>query len=161
MPTSSTQRLSCAGLAPPSMVASQRDPDGTFPTVPYPNPEEPGALDAAVDLASQRNADAVLANDPDADRLAVAVSWDRQAPGGCSPATSWGRCWRRTCWASAPAATVSSWRRRSRVGWSGGSPLRTACSSSRCRPGSSGWPAVLDRPELRFVFGYEEALGYA
>ncbi|MEZ5134371.1 MAG: hypothetical protein R2699_04755 [Acidimicrobiales bacterium] len=149
------------GLAPPSMVASQRDPDGTFPTVPYPNPEEPGALDAAVDLASQRNADAVLANDPDADRLAVAAPLGPSGAWRMLTGDELGRCWRRTCWASAPAATVSSWRRRSRVGWSGGSPPRTACSSSRCRPGSSGWPAVLDRPELRFVFGYEEALGYA
>ncbi len=54
-------------------VASQAVPDGDFPTVPFPNPEEPGALDAALQLAGQLDADLVLANDPDGDRLAVAV----------------------------------------------------------------------------------------
>jgi phosphomannomutase len=54
-------------------VPEQVEPDGTFPTVSFPNPEEPGALDLSLELASSRNADLVLANDPDADRLAVAV----------------------------------------------------------------------------------------
>ena len=52
-------------------VPEQADPDGTFPTVSFPNPEEPGALDLALDLASRESADLVIANDPDADRLAV------------------------------------------------------------------------------------------
>ena len=54
-------------------VARQYEPDGTFPTVSFPNPEEPGALDLAHELASAIDADIVLANDPDADRLAVSV----------------------------------------------------------------------------------------
>lgn len=54
-------------------VASQREPDGHFPTVPFPNPEEPGALDAVLALATEVDADLVLTNDPDVDRLAVAV----------------------------------------------------------------------------------------
>ncbi len=54
-------------------VPEQREPDGAFPTVRFPNPEEPGALDLALALARAQNADVVIANDPDADRLAVAV----------------------------------------------------------------------------------------
>jgi phosphomannomutase len=54
-------------------VARQFAPDGTFPTVSFPNPEEPGALDLAHELAGALDADIVLANDPDTDRLAVSV----------------------------------------------------------------------------------------
>lgn len=53
-------------------VPQQRDPDPTFPTVPFPNPEEKGALDLAKQFASDNECDIVLANDPDADRLAIA-----------------------------------------------------------------------------------------
>ncbi|REK23317.1 MAG: phospho-sugar mutase [Actinobacteria bacterium] len=56
-------------------VPEQRDPDGSFPTVAFPNPEEPGALDLAMDLAREIEADLVIGNDPDADRLAAAVRW--------------------------------------------------------------------------------------
>ena len=55
------------------VVEEQMKPDGLFPTVRFPNPEEPGALDLALALAKEKNADIVLANDPDADRLAVAA----------------------------------------------------------------------------------------
>ncbi|MEZ4269497.1 MAG: phospho-sugar mutase [Myxococcota bacterium] len=54
-------------------VAEQAEPDGEFPTVRFPNPEEPGALDLALLYARETNADLVLANDPDTDRLCVAV----------------------------------------------------------------------------------------
>ncbi|MBS9780422.1 MAG: phospho-sugar mutase [Moraxellaceae bacterium] len=63
-----------AGLPKPILVKEQCEPDGTFPTVSFPNPEEKGALDLAIATAKANNADFIIANDPDADRLAVAVA---------------------------------------------------------------------------------------
>ncbi|MBL8604787.1 MAG: phospho-sugar mutase [Myxococcales bacterium] len=54
-------------------VAAQEAPDGRFPTVRFPNPEEPGAMDLALALAAEKSVDLVIANDPDADRLAVGL----------------------------------------------------------------------------------------
>ncbi|MQA81464.1 MAG: phospho-sugar mutase [Streptosporangiales bacterium] len=65
--------LARAGFDPPAVVPAQGDPDPDFPTVGFPNPEEPGALDLAVATAVESGADLVVANDPDADRCAVAV----------------------------------------------------------------------------------------
>jgi phosphomannomutase len=62
-----------AGYKRLRVVESQRDPDGRFPTVAFPNPEEPGAMDLVMDLGDRIDADLVMANDPDADRLAVAL----------------------------------------------------------------------------------------
>ncbi|WP_432043076.1 phospho-sugar mutase [Streptomyces cadmiisoli] len=62
-----------AGFPAPALVAEQADPDPRFPTVAFPNPEEPGAMDLAFAKARETNPDLVIANDPDADRCAVAV----------------------------------------------------------------------------------------
>lgn len=63
-----------AGFPAPTPVPSQQHPDADFPTVSFPNPEEPGAIDAALEVARAVRPDLVLANDPDADRCAVAVA---------------------------------------------------------------------------------------
>jgi phosphomannomutase len=67
-----------AGFTAVTTVPEQEQPDGAFPTVAFPNPEEPGAMDRALALAASRGARLVLANDPDADRLAVAVARPEQ-----------------------------------------------------------------------------------
>jgi len=68
--------LKLAGFPAPHVATAQAEPDPDFPTVSFPNPEEPGAMDLAMELAREVDADLVVANDPDADRCAVAV------PGG-------------------------------------------------------------------------------
>ena len=73
--------FSAVGLSKPDTVTAQLLPDGRFPTVAFPNPEEPGALDLALELARDRRADLILANDPDADRLAVAIKDSASATG--------------------------------------------------------------------------------
>jgi phosphomannomutase len=65
--------LAEGGYADVHDVPSQAEPDGRFPTVRFPNPEEAGAMDAALERAAEVQAELVLANDPDGDRLAVAV----------------------------------------------------------------------------------------
>ena len=62
-----------AGFAVPTAVGQQQEPDPTFHTVAFPNPEEPGAIDLALALAREVGADLVIANDPDADRCAAAA----------------------------------------------------------------------------------------
>ena len=63
-----------AGFAEPILVKEQAEPNPDFPTVKFPNPEEPGAIDLALKLAREVDADIVIANDPDADRCAAAVN---------------------------------------------------------------------------------------
>lgn len=69
-----------AGYPSPILVAAQAVPDPDFPTVAFPNPEEPGAIDLALETAKTFDADLVIANDPDADRCAAAVK---------DPVTGW------------------------------------------------------------------------
>jgi len=154
-----------AGLAAPHVVAEQQQPDGTFPTVGFPNPEEPGAMDLVVALAASSGARIALANDPDADRLGAAIP------------TRW------------PAVSPADWRKLTgdEIGWlladhvlrhtSGDDRLvvTTLVSSSllgrmaahhgvHAAETYTGFKwighTVLERPDQRFVFGYEQALGY-
>lgn len=89
--------FAAAGFRPPQVVPEQDVPDPTFPTVPFPNPEESGVIDMAIALARQTNPDVVLANDPDADRCAaaipdpLAVTASDPRGGACCAATSWAR----------------------------------------------------------------------
>jgi phosphomannomutase len=62
-----------AGFSNVATVARQFEPDGSFPTLPFPNPEEPGALDLAIETATAAKSALIIANDPDADRLGAAV----------------------------------------------------------------------------------------
>lgn len=74
------EALRRAGFDDVHLVVEQAEPDPAFPTVDFPNPEEPGAIDLALAAARERGADLVIANDPDADRCAVAVD---------DPASGW------------------------------------------------------------------------
>ena len=65
--------FAATSIAKPIVVESQIKPDGNFPTVAFPNPEEPGAMDESYATAFENDADLILVNDPDADRLAVAI----------------------------------------------------------------------------------------
>ncbi len=147
------------GLGVPLIVAAQYEPDGSFPTVNFPNPEEPGAMDAVVGLAERSGAALALANDPDADRLGVAIP------------------------------TASGWRRLSgdEIGWlladhvlahtegDDRMVITTLVSSSLLGVMAADYGVhaeetftgfkwigrtVLEHPDRRFVFGYEQALGY-
>lgn len=144
-------------------VPEQAEPDGAFPTVDFPNPEEPGALDLALDLARERSADLLIANDPDADRLAAVVP----------DAGEW-----RLLSGNETGALLGDYLLRNDPSPDGSivvssivsSPMLATIAASygaRHEPTLTGFKWIV-RAGLaleastggRFVFGYEEALGY-
>ncbi len=148
--------FAAAGFAEPNVVPEQIEPDGAFPTVSFPNPEEPGAMDLAIARGVAVGADLVIANDPDADRLALAI------PDGAGS-------FRRL--SGNEVGWLLGWRAAARAASSGGSGVLAASIVSspalarvaeryglEYRDTLTGFKWVSRVPGL--VFGYEEALGY-
>ncbi len=150
-----------AGFPEPTIVPEQAEPDPDFPTVAFPNPEEPGALDLALERAQAVGADVVLANDPDADRLGVAVpapdgdGW-QQLTGDQIGALLGDQVLRHTEGDDRlVVTTVVSSRLLGRMADAHGVHFAETLTGFKwiARPG-------IEHPEWAFVFGYEEALGY-
>ena len=148
-----------ADLAAPAIVAEQFEPDPDFPTLRSPNPEEPGATDRLLTLAAAAAADVAIANDPDGDRLAVAVptvhGW-RQLSGDELGVLLADHLLCHTSGADRLVATtiVSSTMLEKLAAVHGVVFVETLTGFK--------WlaRAGLDRPHLRPVLAYEEALGY-
>jgi phosphomannomutase len=155
-----------AGYPAPDVVEAQAEPDPAFPTVAYPNPEVPGALDLALTQARRSGADLVIANDPDGDRMAVAVP----APGGgwrTLTGDQVGALLGSYLLGKFPAAgdsrpddrlvvsTIVSGSLLTRIAADAGAQHIQTLTGFKwiVRAGDA-------RPELRFLYGYEEALGY-
>ena len=150
-----------AGFATPTTVDAQLEPDPDFPTVAFPNPEEPGALDLAIETARASGAELIIANDPDADRVAVGVP-DASGEGG----------WRRL--SGNEVGWLLGWRAARRLDAAGDPRLDGTLACSVVSSPALG--AIAKHYRLDFVetltgfkwisrvgglaFGYEEALGY-
>jgi phosphomannomutase len=142
-----------AGFPAPQVVAEQVAPDPDFPTVAFPNPEEPGAMDLALVLGAMGDADLVIANDPDADRCAVAVG-GRVLRGDELGVLLADHVLRHTAGRDRLVVTtiVSSTMLRSMA-------AAHAVEYAETLTGFK-WIMRAHRPGARFLFGYEEALGY-
>ncbi|WP_031164006.1 phospho-sugar mutase [Streptomyces durhamensis] len=140
-----------AGFPEPVLVAEQAEPDPDFPTVAFPNPEEPGAMDLAFAQARATDPDLVIANDPDADRCAVAVKggdgW-RMLRGDEVGALLAAHLVRRGARGTFAESIVSS-SLLGRIAEKAGLPYEETLTGFK-------WIARVDG--LRY--GYEEALGY-
>ena len=155
--------LAAAGFDAPALVAAQISPDPAFPTVAFPNPEEPGAMDLSFARAREVDAELIIANDPDADRLAIAVP-DAAATDGYRRLTG-NEVGLLLGWQAARRATAAA-------SGDSGPDGALACSIVS----SPGLEAVARAYDLDFeatltgfkwisratglVFGFEEALGY-
>jgi phosphomannomutase len=153
--------LADSGFGPITVVTSQAEPDPDFPTVAFPNPEEPGTLDLALAEARRVGADVVLANDPDADRLGVAIptrdgsAWE-SLRGDDIGALLADHVLAHTSGSERLVVTtiVSS-------DLLGRMAARAGVHYARTLTGFKWIVRAGDGdPTLRFVFGYEEALGY-
>jgi len=161
------QAFKQAGFAEPDVVSAQFEPDPDFPTVNFPNPEEPGTLDLALAQARRSAADLVIANDPDGDRLAVAVP-DVDQPGG----------WRVLTGDQVGALLGAFLLRRmaaenidlhnqlfvSTIVSGTLLPKIVAAAGAQYAQTLTGFKWIVRAADLRdgieFAFGYEEALGY-
>ncbi|MGH3359160.1 MAG: phospho-sugar mutase, partial [Nocardioidaceae bacterium] len=142
-----------AGFPALHSVPAQAEPDPAFPTVAFPNPEEPGAMDLALALADDVDADIVVANDPDADRCAVGVR-------------DWGHGWRMLTGDETGVLLADSLLRRGIAGTYAttivSSSLLHRLATAHDQPYAetlTGFKWIGRVPGL--AFGYEEALGYA
>jgi len=141
-----------AGFGVPAVVSRQEEPDGAFPTVSFPNPEEPGAMDLALALARERGADIAIANDPDADRCAVAVP----GPKG----------WRMLRGDEVGVLVADHLMRRGVTGTFATTIVSSSLLRHMCEAHGMGYVETLTgfkwivRAAADLVFGYEEALGY-
>jgi phosphomannomutase len=144
--------FAAAGLAPPVSVPEQDEPDPAFPTVTFPNPEEPGAVDLLVALAAEVDADVAIAEDPDADRCSV-VCDGRQLTGDEVGGLLADWLLRRGVRGTYAASLVS------------GSLLHALAGAHGARfaetPTGFKWIVRAGTDDEPLVFGYEEALGYA
>ncbi|MEJ5913425.1 phospho-sugar mutase [Pseudokineococcus sp. 1T1Z-3] len=157
--------LRAAGLTDLHTVAEQAEPDPDFPTTPFPNPEEEGALDLALALARERGADLVLANDPDADRCAVAVPLRPGIDAGAGDAAD--PRWRQLTGDEVGALLGAHLADR---GLPPGAVLARSVVSSELLAqvaGAHGLESAVTLTGFKWIsrvpdlaFGYEEALGY-
>ena len=150
--------FAAVGLPQPFTVDQQLLPDGSFPTVAFPNPEEPGAMDLSFAKAREVSADLILANDPDADRLAVGIPDASSAAG-----------WRRLTGDEIGLLLGHEIARKAAAAGNGGTLACSIVSSSALgkvagrfnldyRETLTGFKWISKVPNL--IFGYEEALGY-
>jgi phosphomannomutase len=146
--------FAAAGFAPLVAVPQQERPDADFPTVAFPNPEEPGALDLAFALAREQRADIIIANDPDADRCAVAVP----RPDGS---------WRMLRGDEVGVLLADALLRKGIRGTYATTIVSSTMLEAMAAKHGVGYAETLTgfkwiaRAAPDLVFGYEEALGYA
>ena len=152
-----------AGFRGFTLVPEQAEPDGEFPTVEFPNPEEPGALDLAIEHATRTHAGLILANDPDADRLGVALpvddGWQALTGNEIGCLLAW---WLMTEGTPPPnpllMTTIVSSRMLSRMAAALGARYDETLTGFKWIAHKSHEHFGRDGSEL--VLGYEEALGY-
>ncbi len=158
-----------AGFGTPVVVPEQIEPDAAFPTVAFPNPEEPGALDLSFRTATEAGVDLIIANDPDADRLAVAVpdgagGWRRLTGNEVGWLLGW-RAARKLRHEGEAVAALGGDVASSVTGTLAASLVSSPALSAVARHYNleyvetlTGFKWVSRVPDL--AFGYEEALGY-
>jgi phosphomannomutase len=157
--------LSQAGYSNVNIVEEQRVPDGTFPTVKSPNPEEPEALTMALALADKTNADIVVGTDPDCDRLGVAV---RDNDGKMTLLNG------NQTMVLMTAFLLEQWKKSGKINGKQfvgstivSTPMMMELATNynvECKVGLTGfkWIAkmIKDFPELEFIGGGEESFGF-